>query len=656
MNTPSFTNRSGRVVMLDAVPLGKGGQAVVYRLRDDPRSVAKIFNPPLTREAWEARKKENHFDSYEAYLDNFWKKRRETEEKLKFMVAHPTPELLEFTAWPTDLLHENGKLQGYVMPFIDGARELHEFSNPSARRSKFEKQKPTWQHAVVSAINLARAFAALHECGHVVGDGKPQNVLLNANGTLRVVDCDSFQIDLGGGRILPCPVDSSEYCPPELRKADPAPRTANHDNFQLAAMLFELLYEGNKPYACIPPDGVSDEVSKPGEGNRHFYYPYDEANARATGCKPPLRPFPPDALLPDFIMRLFAQAFTERGVKKRPTAAEWRRALEELNDGIVNCEAGAHKVYQAFRSACPFCLREQKKARGASTPPPMPGASASARASSAPPPLPGASASAGASSTPPPLPGASASTGASSTPPPLPSTRGSKSAIRNFWIVVVVASLALGGFGFSEYRKLEREKETSAPTPPPQAAPTSPSESAANPPASAARERITNIIGMEFVLIPAGSFTMGDDGESADDDEKPRHRVTISQPFYLGKYEVTQMQWAVVMGNNPSRFKELSNPVENVSWNDVQEFIRRLNQMLLGARKYRLPTEAEWEYAARAGTTSAYSFGDDAGNLYRYAWYKGNSEDKTHPVGQRDPNAWGLHDMHGNVWEWVEDW
>ncbi|MDR1920313.1 MAG: formylglycine-generating enzyme family protein [Candidatus Adiutrix sp.] len=174
---------------------------------------------------------------------------------------------------------------------------------------------------------------------------------------------------------------------------------------------------------------------------------------------------------------------------------------------------------------------------------------------------------------------------------------------------------------------------------------------------AALAEEKTNSIGMEFVLIPAGSFTMGADKnfEKADDDETPAHRVTISKPFYLGKYEVTQSQWAAVMGDNPSRFKGQSNPVERVSWDDVQVFIKKLNQKE-GGNKYRLPTEAEWEYAARAGTTSAYSFGDDAGELGRYAWYRDNSGDTTHPVGQKEPNGWGLYDMHGNVWEWVRDW
>ena len=161
---------------------------------------------------------------------------------------------------------------------------------------------------------------------------------------------------------------------------------------------------------------------------------------------------------------------------------------------------------------------------------------------------------------------------------------------------------------------------------------------------------------MEFVLIPAGTFQMGSNDSDAYDDEKPVHTVRITQPFYLGKYEVTQGQWQAVMGSNPSRFTgDPNRPVENVSWEDVQEFIRRLNSREGGAT-YRLPTEAEWEYAARAGTTTRWSFGDDASQLGRYAWYDGNAGGQTHPVGQLQPNPWGLYDMHGNVWEWVQDW
>ncbi len=127
------------------------------------------------------------------------------------------------------------------------------------------------------------------------------------------------------------------------------------------------------------------------------------------------------------------------------------------------------------------------------------------------------------------------------------------------------------------------------------------------------------------------------------------------QDYYLGKYPVTQQQWEAVMGSNPSHFKGGRLPVEMVSWDDAQLFIQKLNQ-LSGKKHYRLPTEEEWEYACRAGTTSEYYFGDDESQLGEYAWYEGNAGRTTHPVGQKKPNEWGLYDMAGNVWEWTDSW
>ena len=155
----------------------------------------------------------------------------------------------------------------------------------------------------------------------------------------------------------------------------------------------------------------------------------------------------------------------------------------------------------------------------------------------------------------------------------------------------------------------------------------------------------------EMVAIPSGSFDMGSNDDTT---EKPMHRVSL-RAFFMGKTEITQGQWKAVMGNNPSKFSNCGDncPVEFVSWDEAQEFTKRLSQKT--GKTYRLPSEAEWEYAARSGSQSKFSFGDNENDLGRYAWFTGNSSSQTHPVGEKQPNAFGLFDMHGNVWEWTQD-
>jgi formylglycine-generating enzyme required for sulfatase activity len=201
--------------------------------------------------------------------------------------------------------------------------------------------------------------------------------------------------------------------------------------------------------------------------------------------------------------------------------------------------------------------------------------------------------------------------------------------------------------------ELDPLQRLQAPTSQPKPSPVAPS---LNPLPGLAKTWRSPITGMEFVLIPAGTFQMGSNDSDANKNEKPVHTVRITKPFYLGKYEVTQDQWQAVMGTNLSNFTgDPNRPVENVSWEDVQEFIRRLNSRE-GRTIYRLPTEAEWEHAARAGTTTRWSFGDDASQLGRYAWYGDKAAGPRYPVGQLQPNHWGLYDMHGNVLEWGQDW
>lgn len=161
-----------------------------------------------------------------------------------------------------------------------------------------------------------------------------------------------------------------------------------------------------------------------------------------------------------------------------------------------------------------------------------------------------------------------------------------------------------------------------------------------------------NSIGMQFRKIPAGTFQRGSlEGES---DERPVRDVEITEPFYLSTHEVTQIQWEALMDHNPSHFEGGFRPVDSVSWDRAQAFIDRLNENEETDR-YRLPTEAEWEYAARGGTTTRFYFGDTRDSLRSHAWYSANSDKRTHRVELKRPNSFGLHDMYGNVWEWTRD-
>ncbi|MDO3408183.1 hypothetical protein QWJ34_00230 [Saccharibacillus sp. CPCC 101409] len=324
-NAHRIVNGSGAEVIFGR-ELGRGGEGSVFEIPARPGLVAKLYHTPPPKDK---------------------------QEKIEAMVRLKTEQLLRFTVWPLDVLRDSGRrIVGFLMPQLAG-KEIHKLYGPKTRLNEFPQAG--YPFLVHTAANLARAFAAVHEAGHVVGDINHSNFYVTDQATILMLDCDSFQIQAGRNRFG-CDVGIPMYMPPELQGVKSfrgVARTRNHDNFGLAVFIFMLLFMGRHPFAGKYAGSGDMPIER---AIREFRFAYGPS-APARKMQPPPGALPLQAL-PAPVRELFARAFSQEAMTRRPDALEWIAALQEMAGGLVPCPRSAGHHYPAGAGSCPWCAME----------------------------------------------------------------------------------------------------------------------------------------------------------------------------------------------------------------------------------------------------------------------------------------------------------
>ncbi len=574
-------------------------------------------------------------------------------EKLKVMLANPPADPMLSRnhisiAWPSDLLQDSiGKYLGFLMPAIRDSKQLSSVYNP--RRRKKIAPGFNWYYLHVTALNTAWIIQEIHAKGYVLGDIKLENILVNDRAMVAVIDTDSFQVrDSQSNKVYRCTVGSEDFTPAELLGKDfsTTNQTEIHDRFRLGVLIHYLLF-GYHPFSG-QWTGAGESPEQTELIRKGYWY-----SGKNSLIRPSQNTIHLDVVHPE-VKKLFLKCFNDGHTRPliRPTAQDWHNALEVAVNELTFCSKVNSHHYSKHYGKCYWC--ERVATLGVDI---FPGSAGTAkvpsqtRQPSQPPQVPSQYRQQTVSSS-----HSTSSNQSSKQPSSRHSNNSSPTTIsysfpslQVFAFDVVKTVQGSGLFGWGSKVTLNRSRNQ----------------------AQYFIEDLGNGVTLEMVSIPGGSFIMGAllEEKGSNNRQRPQHKVKI-KPFFMGKFQVTQAQWRAVaslpkvnrdLDLNPSHFKGNRLPVERVSWYDVVEFCARLSK--LTRREYRLPSEAEWEYACRAGTTTPFYCGEtittDLANYngnYTYASEpKGEKREKTTAVGSFPPNAFGLYDMHGNVWEWCDD-